>query len=123
MNVICIIAGYVTSTVGGAIVLWLVIDKLTWGWLVKKGIRPKEQRSLTMFLGIVERSLYTTAFLLNQPGFVAVWLALKVASRWKRWEEVGDRATYNLFLIGSGLSLIMAYVGAWVVAGDFPLSE
>ena len=122
MSVTEIVVGYAISLFGGAIVLWLVIDKFTWRYLSKKGIPGKEPGILTLPVGIVERLLYTTAFLLNQPGFVAVWLALKVASQWKRWQGE-ERATYNVFLIGSGLSLIMAYLGAWVATGHIPLTK
>jgi len=122
MNVIGIVAGYAISMFGGAIVLWLTIDKCTWGYLAKKGIPGKKPGILTVPVGIVERLLYTTAFLVNQPGFFAVWLALKVASQWKRWGG-DERATYNVFLIGSGLSLIMAFLGAWVAAGHIPLTK
>lgn len=51
-----------------------------------------------------------------------MWLALKVASQWKRWEGK-ERGTYNVFLIGSGLSLAMAYLGAWVAARHAPLAK
>jgi len=122
MDVTRIIGGYAISMLGGAIALWLTVDKLTWGYLKKKGIPGKKAGILTAPVGVVERLLYTTSFLVNQPGFVAVWLALKVASQWKRWEGE-DRATYNVFLIGNGLSMIMAYLGAWVATGDIPLTK
>jgi len=123
MNVTRIVAGYAISMFWGAIVLWLIIDKYTWGYLAKKDITGKKPGILSVPAGVVERLLYTTAFLVNQPGFIAVWLALKVASQWERWKKVDERATYNVFLIGSGLSLIMAFLGAWVAAGHIPLTK
>lgn len=121
MQTTAIIIGYLTSTLGGALVLWFLIDKIAWGYLGKKGIQKKPPGVLSLPTGIVERFLYTTVFIINQPAFVAVWLALKVASQWKRWGGE-DRGTYSVFLIGNALSLIMAYLGAWVALGNVPLA-
>ena len=122
MEVSRITIGYLVSVLGGAFVLWILIDKIAWGYLAKKGIAGKPAGSLTVFTGILERSIYTTIFIINQPAFVAVWLGLKVASQWKRWEDK-ERATYDIFLIGSALSLIIAFIGAWVAQGHVPLLE
>jgi len=122
MQTIAIIIGYLISTLGGALVLWFLIDKIAWGYLNKKGIQGKAPGTMTLPMGIVERFLYTTVFIVNQPAFVAVWLALKVAAQWKRWEGE-ERGTYSVFLIGSALSLIIAYLGAWVALGHVPLLE
>ena len=70
-------------------------------------------------VGVVERVLYTTSWLLGHPEFIAVWLALKVAGQWNRWSEDRDgipgRAFYNVFLIGSGLSILYGVTGALIV--------
>jgi hypothetical protein len=123
MTIFPVIIGYLISTLGGALVLWLLIDKMAWGYLAKKGILGKEPGILTLPMGILERFMYTTVFIVNQPAFVAVWLALKVASQWKRWEDNKQRGTYNVFLIGSAISLIIAFLGAWVTLGHVPLLE
>ena len=120
MNVFSLVTGYLVSSLGGALLLWLLIDRLAWGYLAKHGIPKKEAGILTLPMGIVERSLYTTAILLNQPGFIAIWLALKVASQWTRWQDK-ERGTYNVFLIGNGLSLMIAFTGAWIALGSIPL--
>jgi hypothetical protein len=122
MKTFPVIIGYVISTLGGALVLWLLIDKIAWGYLAKKGIQGKAARPLTPLMGILERFMYTTVFIINQPTFIAVWLALKGASQWKIWKN-GERGPYNVFLIGSALSLIIAFLGAWVALGDMPLRE
>jgi hypothetical protein len=123
MKTFSIIIGYVISTFGGALILWLLIDKIAWGYLGKKGIPGKASGILTLPMGILERFMYTTVFLVNQPAFIAVWLALKVASQWRRWEEDKERGTYNIFLMGSALSLIIAFLGAWIALGHVPLLE
>jgi hypothetical protein len=86
----------------------------------KEGDTQEEARNADDPNGIVERLLYTTVFIINQPAFVAVWLALKVASQWKRWDGE-ERGTYNVFLMGNAFSLIIAYLGAWIVLGRIPL--
>jgi hypothetical protein len=60
---------------------------------------------------------------LGKAEFIGVWLALKVAGQWKRWSEgvrVGEREVdarvfYNIFLIGSGLSIAYSIVGAQLI--------
>jgi hypothetical protein len=122
MGILHVIVGYVVSTLGGALLLWLLIDKMAWGYLGRKGIPGKTLGILTLPMGILERLMYTTIFIIDQPAFVAVWLALKVASQWKRWEDK-ERVTYNIFLMGSALSLIIAFLGAWIALGHVPLLE
>lgn len=122
MQTIAIVIGYLISTLGGAFVLWVLIDKIAWGYLEKKGTPKKESGMLTIPMGIVERFLYTTVFIVNQPAFVAIWLALKVVPQWRIWKGK-ERGTYNAFLIGNALSLIIAYLGAWVALGHVPLLE
>lgn len=43
MNLIDIAKGYAISLFGGAIVLWLVVDKIACGYLEKKRIHSKEE--------------------------------------------------------------------------------
>ena len=59
----------------------------------------------------------------GKPEFIGVWLVLKVAGSWNRWGETGTiggkkiegRAFYNIFLIGSGLSIAYAIGGAKMI--------
>ncbi len=122
MNAMSIITGYYISTLFGAAVLYLLIDKIAWNYLEKKGILNKGPETLTLPMGILERFLYTSVFIINQPTFIIVWLTLKVASHWKRWANE-ERGTYNVFLIGSALSLIIAFFGAWIALGHMPLES
>lgn len=69
-----LITGYLASTVGGAFALWLLVDVLAWGYLAKHGVTNKGRAIMTLPMGMVERFLYTTVFVINQPAFVAVWL-------------------------------------------------
>jgi hypothetical protein len=108
------------SSIGGALVLWLLIDKIAWGYLARVGgIKPKGKRVLTLPLGILERILYTGVFILGTPSWVAVWLGVKVAVQWDRWKGE-DRATYNVFLIGNAMSIIFGFIGAWIALCECP---
>jgi hypothetical protein len=73
--------------------------------------------------GLVERTLYTAAILTGNGGFIAVWLAVKTAAQWKSWGEDQDGSTrkrtvtgrevYVNFILGAGLSIGFAAVGAY----------
>jgi len=58
MDICRIIFGFFVSTFGGAFVLWLLIDKVTWSYITKKqNIPGKPFDVLTLPLGIVDRTL------------------------------------------------------------------
>ena len=116
-----VIVGFLVSMFGGAVVLWLLIDCLAWPYIAKglKNNIGKPQRVLTLPLGICERASYTAAILLGAPGWIGVWLAIKVAAQWHRWQGE-ERATYNVFLIGNILSIFFGILGAWIALGRVP---
>ena len=62
-------------------------------------------------MGAIERTLYMSSLLMNYGEFIAVWLGLKVAGGWKRWQEPDGRYYFSITLFGSGLSLLYAVVG------------
>jgi hypothetical protein len=70
-------------------------------------------------VGVVERGLYTTSYLLGRAEFIGAWLLLKVAGAWRGWNEghagVEGRAMYQTTLIGTGLSLAYGVMGALLV--------
>lgn len=89
------------------------------------------RRDLGCWVGIIERVLFVSAFLIEEPEFIGVWLALKVAGGWQAWGEdrkvywvngqtknyvtVLGRHVFNIFLIGNGLSVLNSLVGARLV--------
>jgi hypothetical protein len=120
MDIHRIIFGFFVSTFGGAFVLWLLIDKVAWPYIAKKhNIPAKASDVLTLPLGIVERTLYTAALIIGAPEWIAVWLAMKVAVVWSRWQGE-ERVTYNVFLIGNALSVMFGLIGAWIALGQLP---
>lgn len=110
-----LLVGFAVSTLGGALVLWYLVERVLWPR--SKHPRP---RFGTMPLGIIERALYTGALLVGAPGWIPVWLGLKVATHWPGWSNSESRVTYNIFLIGNALSVAIGFVGAWIAGGRLP---
>lgn len=116
-----VILGFFVSTIVGAFSLWLLIDKVTWPYISKKhNIKGKISGSLTLPLGIIERASYTTALILGLPEWIAVWLAMKVAVGWSAHQKRKSPSD-NLYLIGSLLSIMFGFIGAWISLGKLPL--
>ena len=112
--------GLLVSAVGGAAVLYVTIDIVAWRYVAKDlGGKGKAKRSLSIPLGMCERVTYTVSILLGAPTWIGVWLAIKVAAQWNRWQGE-ERATYNVFLIGNLLSVLCSLVGAWIALGSIP---
>ena len=116
-------AGYFYALVVGHIMIAWVVD-LLWQQLgsgSQQATRPFAHHP--KLVGVVERFLFLTALLVNQAEFIGVWLALKVAGQWKRWGEgiedaglqIPGRAFFNIFLLGSGLSVVFAATGWKIV--------
>lgn len=77
----------------------------------------RESSWLPGIVGWIERVLFIIAIQNSAYGFIGIWLALKVAAQWKKWKdkEQNGRIAYNIFIIGSGLSVIFAIVGAKLI--------
>lgn len=125
MNVWRLLAGYAFSVGVGHLVLWLLIEKTLWPYVSKyHPPDPNHHKSrLSWLVGVVERTVYTGAFLLPGSGItlVAGFLALKVASRWH--SSSGPRSTVdsdNIWMIGTCLSVLFGLTGAWIALGHMP---
>ena len=112
-----ILLGYLVSTIGGAIVLHFVHE---WLWqLSKEEPNAKEtpatsQKIIKTVLGISDRLIYTTAFIIQKPEFVLFWLAMKIAVTWNRDQS----KTYNIFLTLNAISVIFGFLGALIAYGS-----
>ena len=112
-NILGFVAGY-----GFAVVVSPRLIQATTGFLhARLGLGlPSMSRYIPEIVGIVERFLYVSAFLVDEPTFVIAWLALKVAGQWGRWtEKENGRNVFSIFLIGSGLSVAYGFAGAEIV--------
>ena len=122
--VIALICGYGFAVVVGHMCIATVIDGL---WRGEAG-SPSDGKVrvagyLSRLIGFVERALFIATLQMGRGELIGIWLVLKVAGQWKRWtdgERVGDkvvdgRSAFNIFLIGSGLSIAYAFVGAQLI--------
>lgn len=119
--------GYFFAVIIGHFFIDIVVDKL-WrlsGWKDKSDelTRPKNWQS--GIVGVVERTLIVSAFLVGWPQFIALWFALRIGGSYRDWSEgrkdyaghkkIEGPAIFNIFLIGTGLSLGYAFVGLKII--------
>lgn len=117
MNMSHLLIGYLFSMFLGALITWIIIDKLAWPYIKRHHkIDFVKSHSLTIWIGILERFLFTTAVLMGSSAFIPVWIAIKVAPQWDRWKG-SERVTYNVFLLGNMISIIFSLSGAWIAWG------
>lgn len=79
--------------------------------------QPKKNRWLAGIVGWIERALFIIAILNCAYGFIGIWLILKAAAQWRRYSDTQSKGKIasNIFIIGSGLSVIFAIVGAKLI--------
>jgi hypothetical protein len=119
--ILAILVGYLVSVFMGDFVIRPIRNKMYEEF--KQHSTPQQWRPRVV--GWLERFLYTSTILFGFPEFIAIWLALKVAGQWDRWKlDIGSdatkgtdwaRATYTVYLIGNGLSILFAGLGAVIV--------
>jgi hypothetical protein len=117
-----VLIGYLFSIVGGFIFIRL-FNHTAWEYLTlletEKPIDKNNKLQLwtAAQVGIVERLIYTSSILFIGIEIVAIWFGIKALSQWKRWEtdSIRSRATFNNFLVGSGLSLLYGVLGGYII--------
>ena len=120
MNIFYYALGYFYSIFVGH---WLILNfsRNAWDALGEMSENKKDMpyRWTSSLSGILDRVIYTSSLLIPAKEFIAVWLAIKVAVQWKRWDDNKDlgkaRASFHIFVIGTGLSLLYGVVGALLV--------
>lgn len=109
------LVGFFFSVVVGA---WMVGATVR-AMRTSLGVAPVPFAWQSNAVGLLERALYTSAWLVGRPGFVAIWLGLKLAGHWKHGmsggEAVPGKAAFGVFLIGNGLSLAYGLLGGMMV--------
>lgn len=63
---------------------------------------------LPSILGFIELLIYPTLILTGKWAVIGGWLTLKTAAKWKGWKA--DRNSYNRFLIGNALVILVAII-------------
>jgi hypothetical protein len=116
-----IVAGFAFSTVGGDLVVRQLVRAM-WFYVREhselKAVNTEQRGSLSMPLGYLERTIYTTSICVGAWQMIGAWLVLKGIAKWEAPSKF--RGADNVWLIGTGLSLIFGYVGAWIALGDLP---
>jgi len=124
-SLIAIPIGFLYSIVIGHCCTSKIVNEL-WKPLLQQDKDTRPFSYTPRIVGHVERTLYFFAIFSGFEEFIAVWLALKAAGKWVVWEKGTTtnneekkkdtgRAFYNVFLIGSGLSVGYAFVGVNLV--------
>ena len=79
-------------------------------------------RWTSFLIGILERIIFTTSVIIGQTSFIPIWLVFKSISQWKNWEIDNGRAMFNIFLLGTGFSILYGALGGqviiWLSFGD-----
>ena len=119
-------AGYFFSVLVG---YWAIRHLMSAAWssvmygLGGNTLHPNPYPQHPEAIGLLERTLYTAAWQLGITEFIGIWLVLKVAGGWKGWTEdlpvssgkLSGRTVFNLFLLGTGVSLAYGVVGALII--------
>ena len=107
----------------------------------RKEMRQTRRIDIPAIIGVIERFLYVASLLVGAPELIGVWLILKVAGGWQGWSagrkprgqeddatapHVYGRQVFNIFLLGSGLSLVWAVAGwasiVWIATHQVTLA-
>jgi hypothetical protein len=75
----------------------------------------KSFRWTANLVGILERIIYTSSIIFGVQSFIPIWLGVKIISQWKKGEIENGRAMFNIYLIGTGLSLAYGSAGGQII--------
>jgi len=112
------LVGFCYATIAGHFLINLVMVRM-WKCIDLKGNSANKIKGddwQPPVTGILERTLYVSSLIMSHGEFIGFWIALKVASQWKRWSKgIGGRTIYMNSLIGSGISILYAVVGFKII--------
>jgi hypothetical protein len=131
--------GYFISLFVGGFMVKKTID-LAWK-MIDYGKSESTERGkygwTTEMVGYLERFIYTTSVIFGVKELFAAWLVLKLSSQWVKWggvknlekpknvnlifkrqkdeeQKYKSRAIFQIFLLGTGLSLVYGLLGGQV---------
>ena len=119
------IVGYLFAAFVGCWGTSLIVNEM-WRCVGWEGPEHIELRPITwkwqpVLVGILERVLYIASLQFGYGEFIGVWLLVKIAARWSKWDKpVGSLNRqrrlegyhiYQIFLIGNALSISFAAIG------------
>jgi hypothetical protein len=114
---------YFLTTVGGQIIVGVLVYLMRWTVLKRSGPRPgdllgREQLFYHAWVGFTERSIATTLFIWapTQVGlFLGGWTALKLAAAWTRRTNDDDHTiAHILALLGTAMSFAVAIAAGMI---------
>jgi hypothetical protein len=118
--------GFVVTNLAAGGLLLLLLDKWLWPRFFDR--YPEHRRKerlrdplLTFLVGTVERILYTLALYLGAWQWVGFWVGIKVAIRWRSKSDSAYGSSDNIWIIGTVLSILSSFLGAYIVLGQLPL--
>ena len=113
--------GFAVSVAVGGAVLYGVLERFLWDKYFRDHPNvPRPNYTTTRVVGLLERLMYTGALCAGIWQWVGFWLALKVTVRWRTKTEP-DGPSDNIWLIGTGLSVLFGFLGAWIALGHLPV--
>ena len=109
--------GLAFSVLGGALLQHALVEWWAWGRVNKDDKLGKRPRGvLTVSLGMLERGLYTLSIAAGEPAWIGVWIGMKTARSWNRWQDKSPESG-NVWLFGNGLAVLWGVVGGWIAQG------
>jgi hypothetical protein len=115
-----ILVGFVASIFGADCVIWPLMNWYLHPRLAEHHNAKPMKHTFSRLVGWLERALYTSAILIGAWHWIGLWLALKVAARWRSTSGDPEAPVDNVWLIGVGLSVLFGFLGAWIALGRVP---
>jgi hypothetical protein len=120
MNWCRFILGLSVSVIGGDLVIYPIVAWYLWPQLIKHHGVVRSAHTFTRQVGWIERALYTGALFVGAWQWVGIWLAVKVATRWRSTAGDDSAPVDGLWLIGTALSVLFGFIGALIALGHLP---
>ncbi|MDB5232994.1 MAG: hypothetical protein JWN76_3799 [Chitinophagaceae bacterium] len=107
-----LLLGYLFSIAGSGVLVRLLIAY----YRKAKNPAATQMHWEGTVVGVVEAVLYTTSWVMHFPAFIALWLIIKVANRFKvkSGDPIAEITAGNLFLTGTGLNVLYGVAGGFL---------
>ena len=123
IGVLLWIIGFWISLIVGHYVCNYIVDKELWPSFIKdypdEKVNYPKGRDIVRWLGRCELLMFTIAFIINWPQWIAVWIGVKTSVHWAGWKNDTGR-TFNIFLIGNAINIIFSFLGAMIIKAGTP---
>lgn len=102
---------YFFSVLFGSVIIRMLIR------ILKPRVSEKGAKMgrFSWLIGALESFAYTTAWVINQPGFIALWIGVKMAGRWGKRHTDDKEGVINVFLIGNLLTICVSVLAGQII--------